>query len=274
MPSQSARTVRPARGVCAYGPGLGWDRQGESAVEMEVTVSQEVDPGRGVPRQVLVPLDGSRTGARAMPLAHALAGRTGAELVTLHVGEAADPELRVDVELSGTPAEALLAFAQEEPGRMVCLSSHGRGGLRRALLGSVAEQVVRAARVPVVVVGPNVEIRPPIVLPRTIVVAVRSDEHGVAALAERWAPLLGSRIERIHVAVADDEAFPPPEGARVIPGDDPAEVLLDLANELPGPLLYAVGAPAPDGSRSGRPVAFRLMRHARWPVLTRSIPSG
>jgi nucleotide-binding universal stress UspA family protein len=224
--------------------------------------------GGALPRQVVVPLDGSDTGARALPFAHAFAGRTGAEVVTVHVGEPRD-DLHVDARLTGEPAEALLAFAAEEPGRVLCLSSHGRTGLRRALAGSVAEQVVRAARGPVVVVGPEVAIRPPVVLPRTIVVAVRSDEHGVGVLADRWAPLLGARVERVHVQV---EGTAPDEGIRVLPGEDPSQVLLALADELPGPLLYAVGAPAPDGSRSGRPVALRLIRDARGPVLTHAAP--
>jgi nucleotide-binding universal stress UspA family protein len=225
-----------------------------------------------MPRQVIVPLDGSESGARALPLAHAFAGRTGAEVVTVHVGEAADPGLRVDVELTGTPAAALLAFAREQPDRVLCLSSHGRSGLRRALLGSVAEQVVRSADVPVVVVGPEVAIRPPIVLPRTIVVAVRSDAHGIAELAAGWAPLMGARLERVHVA--SDPAHPAPEGARILPGDDPAAALLALADELEGPLLYAVGAPAPHGSRSGRPVALRLIREGRGPVMTQTRSTG
>jgi nucleotide-binding universal stress UspA family protein len=221
-----------------------------------------------VPREVVVPLDGSETGARALPFAHAFAGRTGAEVVVVHVGDAPHPEVRADVELSGRPAETLIGFANAEPGRVLCLSSHGRGGLRRALLGSVAEEVVRSAAVPVVVIGPEVEIQPPVVLPRTIVLGVRTDDHGVAELVEQWAPLLGARVERVHVD--SDEDHPPPAGARVIPGDDPAGELLALADELPGPLLYAVGAPAPTGSRAGRPVSLRLMRHGPGPVLTRA----
>jgi nucleotide-binding universal stress UspA family protein len=240
---------------------------------MEVAVSHlEDDVARAeIPRQVVVPLDGSDTGARALPLAHALAGRTGAEVVTVHVGDGGQRGVRVDVELRGEPAPALLAYAEEAPGRVLCLSSHGRSGLRRALVGSVAEQIVRTSPGPVIVVGPEVEIRPPVVLPRTIVVAVRSAAHGVETLAERWAPLLGAKVDRVHVSVDGSEA---PEGARTLPGDDPAAELLRLADELPGPLLYAVGAAAPQGSRVGRPVSFRLIREGRGPVLTQARPTA
>ena len=225
-----------------------------------------------LPRQVVVPLDGSDTGARALPFAHAFAGRTGAEVVTVHVGDPSDAAVHADVHLTGAPVDALLAFAEADPGRVLCVSSHGRTGLRRALLGSVAEQLVRRAGVPVVVVGPEVEIRPPVVLPRTMVVAVGSgqDRHGVAALAERWAPLIGARIERVHVGPQAREASAAElDGdVRVVPGDDPATALLGLADELAGPLVYVVGAPPRDHGRPGRAVALQLVRHARGPVLT------
>jgi nucleotide-binding universal stress UspA family protein len=228
-----------------------------------------------LPRQVVVPLDGSETGARAQPFGHALAGRTGAEVVTVHAGDT-DAPVHADVHLPGAPVDALLGFVHAEPGRVLCLSSHGRTGLRRALLGSVAEQLVRRAEVPVLVVGPDVPIRPPVVLPRTIVVAVGSgrDSHGVAELARAWAPLLGAKVELVHVGpgAPDPAAESLTGGIRAVAGEDPATGLLALADELPGPLLYAVGAPPPEASRPGRAVALRLIRHARGPVLTQAAP--
>jgi nucleotide-binding universal stress UspA family protein len=228
-----------------------------------------------LPRQVVVPLDGSETGARAQPFGHALAGHTGAEVVTVHAGAPA-AQVHADVHLPGAPVDALLAFTVAEPGRVLCLSSHGRTGLKRALLGSVAEELVRRAEVPVLVVGPEVPIRPPVVLPRTIVVAVGSgrDSHRVAALAHAWAPLLGAKVELVHVGrtAPDPEVEALAGGIRVVAGDDPAAGLLALADELPGPLLYAVGAPPPEASRPGKAVALRLIRHARGPVLTQAAP--
>jgi nucleotide-binding universal stress UspA family protein len=235
-----------------------------------------LDEGETVlPRQVIVPLDGSDTGARAQPFGHALAGHTGAEIVTVHAGEATGA-VRADVHLPGPPVDALLDFVSAEPGRVLCLSSHGRTGLRRALLGSVAEQLVRRAAVPVLVVGPEVTIRPPVVLPRTIVVAVGSgrDSHNVAALARAWAPLFGANLELVHVGPEppDPQTDALAGGVRAVVGEDPAAGLLALADELPGPLLYAVGAPPHEASRPGRAVALRLIRHARGPVLTQAAP--
>ena len=52
--------------------------------------------------------------------------------------------------LTGSPFFAITEFV--EPGDLIVLTSHGRGGVRRWLLGSVAEKLVREAPVPVLLV--------------------------------------------------------------------------------------------------------------------------
>ncbi len=54
--------------------------------------------------------------------------------------------------LSADPAGAILSVAGELGCDVIVLGTHGRTGLRRALLGSVAEQVVRKASCPVLTV--------------------------------------------------------------------------------------------------------------------------
>lgn len=49
------------------------------------------------------------------------------------------------------PADRICRAADELGADLVCIASHGRTGLRRALLGSVAERVVRHCRVPTLV---------------------------------------------------------------------------------------------------------------------------
>jgi nucleotide-binding universal stress UspA family protein len=201
----------------------------------------------------VVPLDGSDTGARAQPFGTRFAGRFGAEVVTVHVGDER-PEVRVDVHLDGDPPTRC-STTPEHPGTLLCLSSHGRSGLRRVLLGSVAERVVVRSDVPVLVVGPEVEHPPPVVLPRTIVVAVGSlgDPHGhVVALGERWAPLLEAEVARVHVATVDP-AETCREGVRVVAGGPGPARCSPSRTSCEGPLLYAVGAPAPDGPGAGGP---------------------
>lgn len=52
----------------------------------------------------------------------------------------------------GDPADEILAAAAATDARMIALGTHGRRGLSHVLLGSVAEQVVRRAMVPVITV--------------------------------------------------------------------------------------------------------------------------
>ena len=54
--------------------------------------------------------------------------------------------------VEGTTWEAILALAGEEQADLIVVGSHGRRGLQRFFLGSVAEHVVRTAAVPVLVV--------------------------------------------------------------------------------------------------------------------------
>lgn len=54
--------------------------------------------------------------------------------------------------LSGDPAEQILQLAARERADLIVMSTHGRTGLSRALLGSVAEVVVRRASCPVLTV--------------------------------------------------------------------------------------------------------------------------
>jgi nucleotide-binding universal stress UspA family protein len=62
--------------------------------------------------------------------------------------------------VSGAPAEEIVRFARERGFDLLVLATHGRAGVRRMVLGSVAEHVVRDATVPVLVVRAAAERRP------------------------------------------------------------------------------------------------------------------
>ena len=63
------------------------------------------------------------------------------------------PEIRVEHRLvSGKPADAILKLASDEDVELIVVGTHGRTGLMRVLMGSVAEQVVRHATCPVVII--------------------------------------------------------------------------------------------------------------------------
>jgi nucleotide-binding universal stress UspA family protein len=57
--------------------------------------------------------------------------------------------------LRGAPGPALCAFAADVHARAIVMGTRGRGGIKRAVLGSVADHVVRNAPCPVVVTGPG-----------------------------------------------------------------------------------------------------------------------
>ena len=53
---------------------------------------------------------------------------------------------------TGTPAEEIVRVADEEHAAMIVIGTHGRGGLERMMLGSVADRVIRSATCPVLTV--------------------------------------------------------------------------------------------------------------------------
>jgi nucleotide-binding universal stress UspA family protein len=54
--------------------------------------------------------------------------------------------------MEGAPAPSIVKFARDEKASMIIMMSHGRGWLKRAILGSVTDAVVHGSSVPVFVV--------------------------------------------------------------------------------------------------------------------------
>ena len=59
-------------------------------------------------------------------------------------------DVRTAVQI-GQPAHEIVAYAEEHGADMIVIPSHGHSGVKRALLGSVAERVIRHANCPVLV---------------------------------------------------------------------------------------------------------------------------
>ncbi|MDP2480082.1 MAG: universal stress protein, partial [Candidatus Palauibacterales bacterium] len=74
------------------------------------------------------------------------------ELAASVLGEAVPCEIHIDV---GRPAAMIAAFAEERGADLVVMASHGRTGLQRALVGSVASGVIRRSSPPVMIVKPS-----------------------------------------------------------------------------------------------------------------------
>jgi len=69
--------------------------------------------------------------------------------------EALGQEANVPIEtavLDGSPSREIVRYAEREACDLIVMGTHGRGGIDRLLLGSVAERVVRSSNVPVLTV--------------------------------------------------------------------------------------------------------------------------
>lgn len=75
--------------------------------------------------------------------------------------EKAARELGLDnaehVLLAGSAGQEICALAESLPASVIVLGTRGHGGLRRAVLGSVSDHVVRHAPCPVIITGPAAE---------------------------------------------------------------------------------------------------------------------
>ncbi len=131
-------------------------------------------------RKILFPTDFSEAANAAIGTATSLAREAGAMLVILHTEEPpmayGGGELYYGIEepqrddlfrmlhdvvptdptvpyvhrmVTGDPARSIVQVAEEEGVDLIVMGTHGRGGINRLLMGSVAEAVVRRAKCPV-----------------------------------------------------------------------------------------------------------------------------
>lgn len=121
-------------------------------------------------REVLVATDFSETSEAAVRTAHAYASAFGARLHVLHVSWPDEHGLTVLfadlVERLGTAvpvavashggdaADEIVRYAKTHAIQLIVLGTHGRTGVSRVVMGSVAERVIRTAPCPVLTVPP------------------------------------------------------------------------------------------------------------------------
>uniref|UniRef100_UPI003BEF3A4F universal stress protein n=1 Tax=Burkholderia arboris TaxID=488730 RepID=UPI003BEF3A4F len=144
---------------------------------------------------ILVALDGSDTSSRALDAALTLASETGARLTPVYVVDflvpaydmyGYDPSILVDAfreeglrvtedaarrlkarDVAGTPQisnvepagedipHRIVRLADETEADLIVMGTHGRRGVQRLFLGSVAERVLRLATCPVLMIPAN-----------------------------------------------------------------------------------------------------------------------
>jgi nucleotide-binding universal stress UspA family protein len=138
-------------------------------------------------KRILVPLDGSRLAESILPVVTTLARCLHAKVSLLHIIEENAPQsvhgfphltstqeaeayianiaaglasdLEVEQHVHGTEehnvALSVALHSDELDADMVALCTHGRSGLRRAVSGSIAQQVLRRVKIPVILARPD-----------------------------------------------------------------------------------------------------------------------
>jgi nucleotide-binding universal stress UspA family protein len=120
-----------------------------------------------------------------------------AELARAHADELGhDVQPRV---ISGSLPGAIADHASDSAADLIILSTHGRTGFARWLMGSVSERVLRVAPCSVLVVRGSNQAPAPLV--RRVLVAVDLSDHSRRALevAARVAERFGASLEALHV---------------------------------------------------------------------------
>jgi nucleotide-binding universal stress UspA family protein len=166
---------------------------------------------------VVVPLDGSPRSETALVAARAVTDRLGARLVLVTSALADDTDecetylAEVTERLGGPavgvvvadrePAAAITEALEDQERPLVCMATHGRTGIGRALLGSVAERVVAVVDAPVLLTGPQVDTAQP-VGPDVVVVTLDGSElaASIVPVASELAEGLGVGVEVVTVA--------------------------------------------------------------------------
>ncbi len=228
-------------------------------------------------RKILYPTDFSRCAKHGLTYAVRLAEHFGAELQLFHaillhgddpynpayhfpdrdeihrrVKEVADSEMGLLVEDQSTQltirqvqrrgiyaGPLILEYAQEHDIDLIIMGTHGHRGPAHLLLGSVADEVVRRARCPVLTLRELTEPRA-LAAPQSILVPVDFSDHSrrSVALARDLAQRYGARLQLLHV----NEPINFPEFydlAVPSPGEELERRSLEALHEL----MAAVGGP-------------------------------
>ena len=194
---------------------------------------------------VIVPVDPTRSPTFAISIAASLARQAGLDLELVAVpplGLASDAYLRARVQdaiaagapqargnllvTAGTPATAIVDWAERSDTVLVCMATHGRGRVGDVVLGSVSAAVVRRSSVPVLLVGPAVRAAGHRV--RRLVVCLDGSE-----LAERAVPVAAELAGRLDAGVVLVRVVPHERGRPGPGGVSDLGYLHDVAERIP-----------------------------------------
>lgn len=283
---------------------------------MERTLS----PAQVSVKRILYATDFSGPSAAALPYALSMAGKYGAKLFAVHVvsplplpagfpthtwqaivaqavREAQASMARLEPRWKNVPHETrvcrgdvwteLSAIVQDENIDVIVLGTHGRTGVSKVLLGSVAEKIFRHAQCPVLIVGPNVSGEPESVVDlHTILYPTDFSPESRAALpyAVSLARENQARLYLLHVTPPDadfDEVSLATQLRDLVPAETclacepkafvqagvPAQKILELAEELALDLIV-LGPKRRSGLPGTMATAYQVATRAICPVLT------
>jgi len=187
------------------------------------------------PKKILVATDFSTTADSAEKIAYQLASLFDAELHLVHVRViledplmAEEHQMKIEHMMSSTDEATRQAFARDRTGErgvtvkthlirsvsaaeaitetaldldcdLIVMGTHGRRGIKHMLLGSVAENVIRSADLPVLTVRPGTDL--PAGGPKKILVAHDFSERSALAVrvAGEWARAFDADPTLLHV---------------------------------------------------------------------------
>ena len=183
-------------------------------------------------QQLLVPLDQSDFSKQALPIARTFGERLDAGITLVHVLDGRDnapaadraaqalgsleeiaAPLRFDnldvhsVVRPGEVVRGVNQVAREQRADLMVMCTHGRTGVQRLVLGSVAEALLQTRARPILLVRPDDEADPAPQTFRRIMVALDGSEFSEQSLpyAESIALALGSELVLLSVPEAPDE---------------------------------------------------------------------
>jgi len=263
-------------------------------------------------QQILVPLDTSESAEAALPIARALAASTNAVLnlvaVSTDIGPGGTRDLYAYLEdiaalervfgfqvrttlRIGDPGEAILQLERELDVDLIVMATHGRSGLGRLLLGSVADRVSHATRTPVVLLRPGERSTKRL---RTILVPVDGTPGGALALAtgvplaracnarivllqasasdpmaaDTSANRIAAQLRRVGLHAEGRGALGPPSAAIVASADEvDADLIVMSTHGRRGPLRSVLGSVADEVvCKCQRPVLLVPRAAAKQPI--------
>ena len=224
-------------------------------------------------KRMLVPLDGSKLAETTLTYAKEVAGRLDVEVILLHVanpalsdtmtmyrayvdhaaelvrdratqirqeggisGISGTPAIRAEV-LTGYPADEILRYAFEKDVDLILMATHGWSGVRRWILGSVADKVLKASTIPVWLVRANVP---------------AENIRGLGRGSRILVPLDGSELAEM--------VLPHVEALALQPGTEPVDVILLSVIE---PLVLPASVALPEASLNWGRLSEEHMLRAR-----------